>query len=217
MGQTLIIFTRYPEPGRAKTRLIPALGAAGAAALHRQMTEHTIAQVRQLQQAYPVAVTVQFTGGDRAQMAAWLGSDWAYQRQMGDDLGDRMMQASQTAFVAGAEAIVIIGTDCPDLDAILLETAFRAVPHHDLVLGAASDGGYYLIGFPRLIPALFQQMPWSTAAVLPKTLAVAQQLQLTTQMLPVLTDIDYPADLPVWEKAKLRYSGANDVLGVGNS
>ena len=207
--QKLLIFTRYPEPGQAKTRLIPALGAEGAAALHRQMTEHTMTQVRQLQQTYPVAVEVQFTGGDRAQMAAWLGLEWAYQAQTGDDLGDRMSRASQMALTTGAEAVIIIGTDCPDLDATLLETAAQAVHHHDLVLGPACDGGYYLIGFSRLIPALFQPIPWSTAAVLAQTLAVAQQLQLATHLLPRLTDIDYPADLPIWEQAKLRYSGLN--------
>ncbi len=196
----LIIFTRYPEAGKAKTRLIPALGAEGAAALHQQMTDHTLVQVQALQFQHPLCVEVRFAGGDRDLMQRWLGTDLMYTVQGEGDLGDRMARSFQSAFNSGVDRALIIGTDCPDLDAPLLERAFRELQHHDLVLGPASDGGYYLIGMRRLIPQLFVNIEWSTASVLERTLAIAEELHLSFGLLPVLSDVDYPADLEIWER-----------------
>jgi uncharacterized protein len=210
----LIIFTRYPHPGQAKTRLIPALGAAGAADLHRQMAEHTMAQVRQFQQTHAITVEVQFTGADRAAIQAWLGNEWVYTHQSEGDLGDRMAQAIQSAVQAGAQSVLVIGTDCPNVDALLLAQAFQSLQTHDLVIGPASDGGYYLIGLNQMIPELFQNMPWSTDRVLSQTIATAQQHHLAIALLPVLTDIDHPSDLPIWEQAKLMGGLAGDQAGV---
>jgi len=196
----LIIFTRYPETGKAKTRLIPALGAEGAAALHRRMADHTLVQVQALQFQHPLCVEVRFAGGDRDLMQRWLGTDLMYTVQGEGDLGDRMGRSFQSAFDASVDRAVIIGTDCPDLNATLLDQAFRELQHHDLVLGPASDGGYYLIGLRRLIPQLFIGMEWSTATVLERTLAIAAELNLSVALLPVLSDVDYPADLEIWER-----------------
>lgn len=200
MTERLIIFTRYPRPGKAKTRLIPALGAEGAATLQRQMTEHTLAQVRNL--ASSISIEIWFADGDRSaqgQMQNWLGSEWVYQSQGEGDLGDRLITASQTAFATGMERVVIIGTDCPGLDADRLTQAFQALQDHDLVLGDATDGGYYLIGLRRSIPELFKGINWSTSAVRQQTVAIANQLKLTVAHLPALSDIDYPGDLPIWQ------------------
>lgn len=197
----LIIFMRYPVAGQAKTRLIPALGARGAADLHRQMAEHTIAQARKLQQLMVVTIEVCFTDADIAQMQAWLGADLSYQAQQGDDLGDRMAQAFHAAFLADCQAVVIIGTDCPDVDATLLMSAFQQLQHHDLVMGPAVDGGYYLIGLRRAIPELFKGITWSTSEVFAQTIAIAQTQALRIAQLPVQADVDYPADLVVWQAA----------------
>ena len=196
----LIIFTRYPETGKAKTRLIPALGAEGAAALHRRMADHTLVQVQALQFQHPLCVEVRFAGGDRDLMQRWLGTDLMYTVQGEGDLGDRMGRSFQSAFDASVDRAVIIGTDCPDLNATLLDQAFRELQQHDLVLGPASDGGYYLIGMRRLIPQLFVNIEWSTASVLERTLAIAEELHLSFGLLPVLSDVDYPADLEIWER-----------------
>ncbi|PSB17769.1 glycosyltransferase [Phormidesmis priestleyi ULC007] len=189
----LIIFTRYPKPGKAKTRLIPALGAAGAAALHRQMAEHTVSQARLLQG--DVDIDVLFVGGDRAQMQDWLGHDLHYHPQSVGDLGDRITHAFQSAFDRGAKFVVAIGTDCPDLDASLLTLAFQKLVTHDLVIGSATDGGYYLIGLHYPIPDLFQNITWSTSIVYQQTIAIAEKLQLSIANLPMLSDIDRPEDL----------------------
>ncbi|MBW4582637.1 MAG: TIGR04282 family arsenosugar biosynthesis glycosyltransferase [Tildeniella nuda ZEHNDER 1965/U140] len=200
MSDRLIIFTRYPEAGKAKTRLIPALGAEAAAELHRQMTEYTLAQVKRLQQSLSLTVEIWFAGGDRIQMQTWLGSDLSYQPQPEGDLGDRMAQAFQTAFDNGVKAAIIIGTDCPELTDVLLTEAFQALQQTDLVLGPATDGGYYLIGLRRSVPELFKTIAWSTDRVFQQTVDIASNLNLSLATLPALTDVDRPDDLPVWER-----------------
>ena len=201
--QRLIVFTRYPEPGKAKTRLIPVLGAEGAANLHRQMTEYTISQVRQLQTDRDVAIEVYFTASDmpparlrdRAAFQNWLGSDLIYHPQGEGDLGTRMGQAFKTAFSSGIDSAIIIGTDCPSLNADLIAEAFQKLDQNDLVLGPATDGGYYLIGLRRLIPELFVGINWGTSEVYQKTVQIANNLKLSVANLTFLSDIDRPEDL----------------------
>lgn len=192
----LIIFTRYPQPGKVKTRLIPALGAAGAAALHQRMVEHTLAQARALRQTRALSIEVWFTSSSTlAQMQEWLGTDVDYCVQPEGDLGDRMVSAFKSVFSKGYTSALIVGTDCPDLNTTLLAQGFSALAQHELVLGPAIDGGYYLMGLRRLVPELFVDIAWSTGEVLEKTLAIAQQLKLTPFLLHHLTDIDVPQDL----------------------
>lgn len=203
----LIVFTRYPEVGKTKTRLIPALGAAGAATLQRQMTEFTLKQVEKLVQRRQgglnsLSVEIRFAGGDRTLMQDWLGSRWSYQPQATGDLGEKLQQAFQAAFEAGSQRIVTIGIDCPELDAVTLAQAFQALQEHDLVLGPATDGGYYLIGLRSLMPALFSGVDWGTERVFQQTMAVAESKGVAIATLTPLTDVDRPEDLPIWEAAQ---------------
>ncbi len=123
--ERLVVFTRYPEQGLTKTRLIPALGVEGATKLHRQMTERTLSSVRELCCDRPLSVEVCFTGGNLALMQDWLGADIVYQPQGEGDLGERMARAMSLAFQGGIERVVIIGTDCPGLNANLIAQAFH--------------------------------------------------------------------------------------------
>ncbi|MBI4782444.1 MAG: TIGR04283 family arsenosugar biosynthesis glycosyltransferase [Oscillatoriophycideae cyanobacterium NC_groundwater_1537_Pr4_S-0.65um_50_18] len=206
----LIIFSRYPQPGKAKTRLIPALGAEAAANLQRQMTEHTLAQVSLLAAKQPLATEIWFAAGDAPDeqgvrlMQDWLGSRWNYVPQGAGDLGDRMAQAFAAAFATGAASVVTIGTDCPGLNAARMAQAFRSLQDHDLVLGPATDGGYYLIGLRRSVAELFVGIAWSTDRVFSQTMTIAQNLGLTIATLEQLTDIDRPEDLPVWEAVRAK-------------
>ncbi|MBC6475884.1 MAG: TIGR04282 family arsenosugar biosynthesis glycosyltransferase [Hormoscilla sp. GM102CHS1] len=196
--QRLIVFTRYPEPGKTKTRLIDALGKEGAANLHRQLAKHTLRQVKSLVgwvSARDPTLEVYFTGATEALMREWLGDNLVYHQQRNGDLGARMAQAFDRAFNTGAVRVAIIGTDCPSIDAKLLLYAFEQLHSTDLVLGPAADGGYYLIGLGRMVPELFTGIDWGTSRVLAQTLAQAQRLNLSLCQLPVLADIDRPSDL----------------------
>ncbi|WP_044170505.1 TIGR04283 family arsenosugar biosynthesis glycosyltransferase [Kamptonema formosum] len=197
--ECLIVFTRYPEPGLAKTRLMPALGAQGAAELHRHLAEHTLTQARELQASRSVSVEVWFAGGGEALMRDWLGDETVCRHQREGDLGARMSGAFEEAFSNGAERAAIIGTDCPDLDARVLGTAFEQLLTSDLVLGPAADGGYYLIGLRRFVPELLTGITWGTGLVLQQTAAKADRLNLTTSKLQQLADIDRPEDLAILE------------------
>ncbi len=197
----LIVFTRYPEPGKTKTRMIPLLGSVGAAALQRQMTEYTLAQARLLQNFYPVSVEVRFVGGDRHLMRDWLGDDINYLTQGEGDLGQKMANTCYSAFQNQVEAVAIIGSDCPGLTPSLMAQAFEQLAlGSDLVLGTALDGGYYLIALSRFIPQLFTGISWGSDRVLQQTVEVAQKLNLKVSCLPPLADVDRPEDLPIWEQ-----------------
>ncbi|MGM3309368.1 TIGR04282 family arsenosugar biosynthesis glycosyltransferase [Anabaena sp. WFMT] len=198
--QHLIIFTRYPEPGKTKTRMIPALGDVGAANLQRQMTEYTIKQVKELQKTSAVTVEVRFAGGNLQLMQDWLGLDLIYNSQGEGDLGERMARSLADAFDKRAEYVIIIGTDCPGVNSQILATAFEQLKSFELVLGPAIDGGYYLIGLQQPIPELFFQIEWGTAQVCQQTIEIAEKLNLYSVYLPTLADVDRPEDLPVWEQ-----------------
>jgi uncharacterized protein len=203
----LIVFTRYPAPGRAKTRLIPVLGPDGAADLQRRMTERVLNQVEALVARQAMGVEVRFDGGDISKMSRWLGPRWSYGPQGEGDIGARMARALSAAFAEGAPAAVLIGTDIPDLSAAILAEAFQRLADHDIALGPAADGGYYLIGarrdrYAELAPLLFQGIPWGTEHVLRNTLAALATAPVAVHLLPLLRDIDRPEDLAAREAAR---------------
>ena len=201
-ARRLVIFTRFPEPHKTKTRLIPALGPEGAAEMQREMTLHTLTRVRELAARYPVSVEVRFEGGDARKMAACFGNDLSYRPQGSGDLGCRMVAAFGEAFREGAERAVIIGTDCPGITPKLVRESFDRLAGCDVVLGPATDGGYYLIGLRRPAPKLFTGIPWGSERVLEDTLLRADELSLKGSLLKTLSDVDRPEDLAVWHRAK---------------
>ena len=193
--ERLIIFTRYPEPGRTKTRLIPALGPEGAADFHRRMTELTMRSGRRIENNRRIRLEVSYEGGDEPQMRAWLGAQLTFRPQGQGDLGEKLRRAFHETFQSGARRVVIIGTDCPDLTAEILEEAFDALSPHDLVIGPADDGGYYLIGLSRMIPELFAGIEWGGEKVFAQTISKAREVGARFESLVQLSDVDRPEDL----------------------
>jgi rSAM/selenodomain-associated transferase 1 len=184
----VVVFTRFPEAGLAKTRLIPALGPEGAAALHRRLTERTLAAVR----ASGLAVEVRTTGSDRSGFADWLGTDLNFVDQGEGDLGDRLRRACDPA------PVLFIGSDLPDLTADHLTNAAALLTNERVVLGPAEDGGYWALGLAAPCDMLFEAMPWGSDQVLAITLARLRQCGIQPAMLPTLADCDRPEDLRRW-------------------
>ncbi len=120
----LVILTRYPDPGKVKTRLIPALGPEKAAFLHKQMTEHTLKWAASLAKKSSGLLEIRFDGGNRDLLAKWLGSEWDYTHQGAGDLGDRMARAFQENFQIGKKEVVVVGTDCPQMTIFQVGIAF---------------------------------------------------------------------------------------------
>ncbi|MDT8389944.1 MAG: TIGR04283 family arsenosugar biosynthesis glycosyltransferase [Lentisphaeria bacterium] len=195
MNDRIIFFTRFPVPGQAKTRMIPALGPAGAARLHRRLAERAVAVARQSCLPHGVDATVCFTGGSRRDFRAWLGTGPRFRKQRSGDLGERMRQAIAQALADGAAHVLVAGTDVPGISADTLRQAFGRLADHDVVLGPAGDGGYYLIGMNRCHPELFTDIDWGSERVAEQTRAAIRHLGLTVAELPILDDVDRPEDL----------------------
>ncbi|MBL7101939.1 MAG: TIGR04283 family arsenosugar biosynthesis glycosyltransferase [Desulfobacteraceae bacterium] len=202
--ERLIIFCRYPIPGRVKTRLIPALGPAGAADLQRLLTEKTLATAREFALLRGVGIEVSFEEGDKRKIRRWLGSGLILSPQGPGDLGERMHSAFLQAFRNGANHVVLVGTDIPNLRANQFKQAFSALKDNDLVLGPSTDGGYWLIGLRRPA-ALFEGINWGTKEVLEETIALTRRQGLRAHILDPLSDLDTPEDFKrLWPGRDMR-------------
>lgn len=198
--EEIILFVRYPKGGEVKTRLIPHLGTEGAAQLHRDLAEQALERALAATGLRPARLTVAYTGGSTPEMVAWLGKSIILRRQEGRDLGERMAEAFRAAWAGGAQRAVLIGSDCPALTPALIAGALALLANHDLVLGPAADGGYYLIGLTRVLApgvqdSLFRDIAWGSEQVLGQTLERAKAAGLRIATLQELHDIDRPGDL----------------------
>jgi uncharacterized protein len=193
----ILVISRYPVPGQAKTRLIPALGPARAARLHRRMTEQVLEAARKTRAAKKdLDITVCYTGASRQAFRAWMGSDLCYEQQPSGSLGVRLQLAFARAFANKSSGAIAVGTDVPGLSPDIFDQAFCGLRDRDIVIGPATDGGYYLIGMKNHHPGLFTDIDWGTERVLFQTLETIKRLGLTVETLPTLDDVDHPGDLP---------------------
>ena len=197
----LLVLAKAPQSGAVKTRLIPALGAQGAAGLARRMLLHT------LQQALAANVgTVELCMDPAPGALPWADVDLpaGIERSgQGDgDLGQRMACAVDRVTTTLAQPILLMGTDCPALSATHIAQAAQALAQHDAVVIPVADGGYVLIGLHAPCPAVFTDMAWSTSTVAGETLRRMAALNMRVWLGPQLHDIDEPADLvhlpPQW-------------------
>ncbi len=199
----LIIFSRFPAPGKVKTRLIPFLGPVGAADLQRQMTESILQTAKRFSGNRNLRVDLCVDGGDEGRIRTWLGRDVCVSFQTRGDLGERMGNAFKAAFQKGCRKVVLIGSDIPEMDVPYLEKAFDLLNQHDLVVGPVIDGGYGLIGM-KASHDIFEGVPWGSDRVLEQTLGNAKTMGIRTALLDPLADIDTFDDLKGWNFQKAR-------------
>ena len=190
----LVVFAKAPQAGSAKTRLAPALGAAGAASLARALLEHTLGQALEAGVG-PVELCMSPSPGSAPWQALPLPAGIVCTDQGAGDLGARMARAVQRVTTELQQPVLLFGTDCPALDAAHLRAAAEALRQHDAALIPVADGGYVLIGLQTPCPELFEHMVWSTAGVAAETLRRLAALDRSTWVGPTLHDIDEPADL----------------------
>ena len=198
-----IVFAKAPHAGAVKTRLIPALGAQGAARLAQRMLLHTLRTALAAQCA-----AVELCASPQPQDPVWQGMDLppniALSAQGQGDLGERMARAFKRG-IDNQEAVLLMGTDCPELTPLAISQAALALYTHDAAIIPVADGGYVLLALRRFDTSLFTNMPWSTDVVAARTLERIKALGWSVQVLPALHDIDEPADLqwlpPAWSDA----------------
>ena len=194
----IIVFARFPEPGRVKTRLIPALGPEGAARLHRRLVLRTLRTAEAAASSCNAQLELHFDGADTDTVRNWIGNRCVCRPQSAGDLGERMARAFENGFRDGARAIVLIGSDCPGLSSQVLGSALERLEQAPVVLGPATDGGYYLVGLVRPVPELFRGIAWGGDRVLAQSIETLKRIGITPILLPELADIDRPADLKEW-------------------
>ncbi len=178
--------TRAPVPGEVKTRLLPVLSAQQAAELHRAMTESVYKTLRSV--------------SDHARL--WSTGSWndfagcadEVFQQRGDDLGERMGHVCQEA-LRETSRVVLVGSDCPLIDAPYLIRAAQLLAEVDVVFGPALDGGYVLLGLKQYTPELFSNIAWGQASVLEESIAAVRGLGWSYELLQPLSDVDTPEDL----------------------
>ena len=159
MADPLIsIFCRWPEPGKAKTRLIPGFGAEGAAAIYTKLLAHTVEVAR----ASEIPFELRVTGAPPEQFRQGLGDDLAVVDQGDGDLTAKLGRVAAPA--------ILIGSDCPGLTPAVLRAARDTLETDPMVIGPASDGGYYLLGYREPSDFAFAGMDWSTSTVFAETL-----------------------------------------------
>jgi rSAM/selenodomain-associated transferase 1 len=189
----LIVFVKAPRPGATKTRLARHIGDHAAAAVYRAVAGDSARRLAPRSFEYE-RLFFYAPADARAEVESWLCGETCLPQVEGD-LGERMAAAFEATFGRGAPRAAIIGSDVPGLSGGAVREAFDALCQHDLVLGPARDGGYYLLALRRPWPALFAGLAWSTPSVLAATLERAQALGLTVHLLQPLTDIDTLEDL----------------------
>ncbi len=190
----LLLFVKSPIKGQVKTRLAAEIGEDFTVGLYKRFVEDLISLVENLDVHLELCFYPPHT---RLNFSEWLGEQYCYTPQVGDNLGERLKNAFDNAFEEGFSNVVAIGSDSPDLPVHYLIESFEALPAHDAVIGPANDGGYYLIGFSKegFIPEVFDNISWSTDSVFEQTISILKRHGRTVYLLPSWHDVDTIADL----------------------
>jgi len=199
----LAVFVKDPRPGTVKSRLAGALGAEAAAAVYRVMAEGVVRRTAPRRDEYGRVIVFDppQAGGT---VGEWLGVEAAVlMPQSPGDIGVRMERAFEELFARGARRVALTGTDVPALEREDVRAALESLDEHDVAIGPATDGGYYLIALKRPQPELFRGIGWSGPDVLAKTLERAATGDLEVRVLRTMGDVDTVEDLAAeWERVR---------------
>ena len=193
--EVVLVFEKNAILGQVKTRLASGMGELPALEIYKHLVQLTYSALEEV----PVPVWTFFSDFIPESTHRIVENSLV---QQGQDLGERMSNAFARTFESGRDKVVLIGTDCPTLQSHHLLQAFEALNHSDLVLGPATDGGYYLIGMKSSAAYLFEGIAWSTSQVLSQTLHVASQQGLIVTLLSELDDIDTQED---WQRYSSQF------------
>ncbi len=186
----LMVFIKNPSLGKVKTRLAKTVGDEKALHIYHILLDHTHKVAKRIKGDKAVFYSDFINNNDE-----WKKNDFIQLLQKGNALGDKMENAFEKAFNMGYKKIIIIGSDCLDLNENIISDAFKLLDEQEVVLGPARDGGYYLLGMRNLYPQLFKNKTWSAENVLLDTLLDLSNLNLSFKLLPTLSDIDVEKDL----------------------
>ena len=187
----LIIFAKNPILGKVKTRIAKDIGDEKALQVYKKLLEHTCAVAQEAECTRWIFYSDYIEMND-----CFDPHKFTKKVQSNTDLGTRMQNAFQEGFDAGFERIVIIGSDCYELQPVFINEAFHILGHKEVVIGPAYDGGYYLLGLRYMYSQLFMDKHWSTESVLHDTVEDIHELELKYDLLTPLSDVDFYNDIP---------------------
>ncbi|HEV8335595.1 MAG TPA: TIGR04282 family arsenosugar biosynthesis glycosyltransferase [Candidatus Polarisedimenticolia bacterium] len=205
-SRSLLLFARYPVAGKVKTRLVPRYTPEEALELHRALLADSLDLLNDVAARTSAAAALYLSepGNLDAELSARQGAA-LLAAQQGLDLGERLAKAFEERFSAGSRQVVVLGSDSPHLPPERIVRAFDQLETHQVVVGPARDGGYYLMGATRLHPELFRAIPWGTAQVYRETVRRARQEGITLASLPAWDDVDTPEALgALWKEIRNR-------------
>ncbi len=190
----LLLFVKSPINGQVKTRLAAETGGDFEVELYKCFVEDMISLIENIGVRFKLCF---YPANMKSTFLEWLGEQHCYIPQTGDNLGERLKNAFDSAFEEDFSKVVAIGSDSPDLPEEFLRLAFKELESHDAVIGPGSDGGYYLIGFSRtsFLPVAFDGIAWSTSAVCKQTVEILKRYKLKIYLLPEWYDVDTRSDL----------------------
>ncbi len=190
----VLFFVKYPKEGEVKERLSAALGETMTVELYRNFVLDLLSTLEKLGSRFWICF---YPDNLQEKFKRWLGMQYCYMPQKGEDLGQRMKNSFIQAFAEGFQRVIIIGSDIPDLPGTIINEAFLFLETHDAVVGPSFDGGYYLIGFRynNFSPRVFEGINWSTDTVFQETMKILKKAGCKIHVLPEWRDIDTLADL----------------------
>lgn len=194
-SRIVLVFVREPVAGTVKTRLAAEIGAAAALEVYRTLARRAVEAARSLLPAVQLRVLFTPRRGEAA-VRQWLGLPAGYRFQGSGSLGDRLHRGFSDAFCEGFREVVVIGSDLPGMGGATLAAGFSGLRDSGASIGPAADGGYYLLGLNRLVPGIFRDIPWSSAAVFGDTIERLRAGGVEPALLPMMQDVDVASDLP---------------------
>lgn len=194
-NDSLIIFVKNPEKGKVKTRLAKDIGDDQALHVYQRLLQYTRDITKGLNSEKLVFYSDFIDNND-----LWDNMTFEKRLQQGFDLGERMQNAFADAFARGQKRVLIIGSDCAELQTYMIKEAFAVLENNEVVIGPAKDGGYYLLGMKTFYPTLFENKPWSSQDLLMDTIIDLKKLKASYYLMKTLSDIDHASDLELMAK-----------------
>lgn len=195
--KAVILFIKYPEKGKVKTRLASTTNNKFAVNIYRSIAENIFCELDNLDE--DIDVFVFYSAIENFEkITSWVGKPFNYKVQAGSDLGEKMSNAFEDVFSLNYSSSVIIGSDVPDITSDVIMDAFNNLENHDVVISPSDDGGYSLLGINNIHKELFRNISWSSKHVLVETLEIIKNGKLKFSLLESLNDIDTEEELKIW-------------------
>lgn len=211
--KAVILFIKYPEEGKVKTRLASTTNSKFAVNIYRAISENIFCELDKLDEDIDVLVFYS-TIDNVEKITSWVGRQFHYKAQTGLDLGEKMSNAFESTFSQNFLSSIIIGSDVPDITSSIIMDAFNNLENNDVVISPSDDGGYSLLGLKNMHKELFQNIRWSSKHVLNETLKTINDMKLKLSLLESLNDIDTEEELNVWLSDSVNSNLKENIISI---